>query len=86
MKNTISTFAVATLVTALATTAASAGTQVTNNGRAGYAVTPKVERQHSGARSATTVALTMDKPQQAPTRIQNTGRAGYTVVPNAMSR
>ncbi|MGL5018458.1 MAG: hypothetical protein ACRDBP_10010 [Luteolibacter sp.] len=86
MKNTIRTFAVTTLVFALATTASYAGSQVANHGRAGYAVTPKVERQHSHSRSATTVALTMEKPEQAPTRIKNSGRGGYTAVPNSMNR
>lgn len=86
MKNTIRTFVVTTLVATFATTASYAGSQVANQGRAGYAVLPKAERQHSGARSTTTVALAMEKPQQSPTRIKNGGRGGYTAVPNSMSR
>lgn len=86
MKNSIHTIAVATLVAAFATTTAHATSRIVNKGRAGYSVAPKTEQQQSGARSATTVALAMEKPQQGPTRIKNAGRAGYVAVPNTMNR
>ena len=86
MKNSIHTFAVATLVAAFATTTAHATSRSINQGRAGYAVAPKAEHQQSGARSATTVALAMNKPDQGPSRIQTAGRSGYVAVPNLTNR
>jgi hypothetical protein len=85
MKNSIHTFAVATLIAAFASTTAHATSRVVNQGRAGYTVATKTEPQ-TGARSATIVALAMEKPQQGPSRMHTTGRAGYAVVPNTMSR
>ncbi len=81
MKNSIHTFAVATLVAAFATTTAYASSRVVTKGRAGYVVAPKVEQQH-GTRRSTTVALSMEKPDQGPSRVKTAGRAGYVAVPN----
>lgn len=90
MKSSTYTLAVAALVAAFATTTAQAATsRVITLGRAGYGVAPPVmEHTYSakGGRSATTVALAMEKPQQGPTRIQTMGRAGYVAVPNTMKR
>lgn len=82
MKNSIHTLAVATLVAAFATTTAYASSRVVTKGRAGYVVAPKVEQHHSGTRSSTTVALSMEKPDQGPSRVKTAGRAGYVAVPN----
>jgi hypothetical protein len=49
-------------------------------------VAPKAEQQQSGARSATTVALAMEKPHQGPSRIHTAGRSGYVAVPNLTNR
>lgn len=86
MKNSIHTLALTTLIAAIATTTAHASSRIVNHGRAGFVAVPLVEQQHSSARSATVVALAMDKPEQSPTRIKNAGRAGYVAVPNTMQR
>lgn len=85
MKKSISTFAVATLVAAFATTAAHASYATGSQGRVGYSVPTKNEQQ-TRTRSTTTVALTAETPKREATRVKNIGRAGFVIVPVTVNR